>query len=330
MRYGRLGRRCSALLALTILALSAAAAPAPAAAAERLAVVANTDGEGLNLRDAPSLDGAILLGMPEGATVTVLEDGVSDDAGTAWARLDYAGVEGYGAAAYLDAAPQEGAAAPDIIPVDDTGSDPSALRGQASVGGTGGDGLNLRAGPGVDAAVVTGLTEGSVVTVVGDPAADASGDPWYPIAAAGVLGWAYGAYLVAADPTPAGADAIGDALVAEALSFVGTPYVWGGVTPDGFDCSGFAYFVVNDVLGNDFPRAMTEQLLTGEYVSRDDLQPGDLIFLENTYQPGLSHIGFYIGDGQFVSAVNEEDGIAIRDLTDDYWSARYLTARRVR
>jgi cell wall-associated NlpC family hydrolase len=246
--------------------------------------------------------------------------------------VSYAGAQGYSAADYLIAAPPP-TAEPPVVPIDEPATELPAVSAQAVVGGTGGDGLNLRTAPGVEAAILTALPEGAHVTVIGGPVSDDAGDPWYQVAAGGSSGWAFGAFLVSVAPDstpPSGAhDAVGDALVAEALNYLGTPYLWAGVTPAGFDCSGFTYYIVNRVLANDFPRPIDEQLLSGEFVAREDLQPGDLVFLENTYQAGLSHVGFYVGDGQFISAVNETDGVAIRDLNDSYWSVRYLTARRV-
>jgi cell wall-associated NlpC family hydrolase len=316
------------LLLLALLIALCVMLPQPGEAEGVTAVVAFTDGEGLNLRDAPSLDGAVLLTLPEGAAVAVLATDLIDDAGRNWSQVDYAGTQGYSASDYLAAAPPP-VETPPSIPVDAPATEPS-VSARASVGGTDGDGLNVRADPGVDAPILTVLQEGASVDVVGGPANDAAGDPWYQVQTDGVVGWAFGAFLVAADAAPAVApDDVGAALVAEAMNYLGTPYVWAGVTPDGFDCSGFTYFIVNQVLANDFPRPIDEQLLSGEFVARADLQPGDLVFLENTYQPGLSHVGFYIGDGQFISAVNETDGVAIRDLNDSYWSVRYLTARRL-
>jgi cell wall-associated NlpC family hydrolase len=127
-----------------------------------------------------------------------------------------------------------------------------------------------------------------------------------------------------------GADEVGAAIVADALDYVGVPYVWGGTTPAGFDCSGFTYFVVSQVVDASFPRPNEEQLDMGAVVGADELRPGDLVFFQNTYQWGLSHVGIYLGDGQFVSASGEHDGVGISNLNDPYWSSRFLAARRVR
>ncbi len=123
---------------------------------------------------------------------------------------------------------------------------------------------------------------------------------------------------------------VGQQIAAMALKYVGTPYVWGGTSPSGFDCSGFVYYVVNQVLGNgSFPRDMGSQVSQGTPVDRNSLRPGDLVFQQNTYQFGLSHAGIYIGNGQFVNAENPGVGVAIADLWDNYWGPRFLLARRI-
>lgn len=123
---------------------------------------------------------------------------------------------------------------------------------------------------------------------------------------------------------------IGQQIAAEALKYVGAPYVWGGTSPSGFDCSGFVYYVLNQVLGNGrFPRSMSDQVLQGTPADPNDLRPGDIVFQQNTYQFGLSHAGIYIGNGQFVNAENESTGVTISDLWDNYWGPRFLTARRI-
>ena len=129
----------------------------------------------------------------------------------------------------------------------------------------------------------------------------------------------------APDVTP-----VGQQIAAMALKYVGSPYVWGGTSPSGFDCSGFVYYVVNQVLGNgSFPRSMSDQTVQGTPVDRNSLRPGDLVFQQNTYQFGLSHAGIYIGNGQFVNAENPGVGVVIADLWDNYWGPRYLLARRI-
>ena len=141
----------------------------------------------------------------------------------------------------------------------------------------------------------------------------------------GHAGWA----AAAPNDRPAPAPTVGTQIAATAMKYLGAPYVWGGTSPSGFDCSGFVYFVVNQVTGGGFPRDMSGQASMGTQVDPSDLQPGDLVFQQNTYQWGLSHAGIYIGNGQFISAENESTGVAIANLWDSYWGPRFYTARRL-
>lgn len=109
-------------------------------------------------------------------------------------------------------------------------------------------------------------------------------------------------------------------------SVVGTPYKWGGNTVKGFDCSGFILYILNqyDV---DLPRTSKAQSIEGTKVSKDDLQPGDLVFF-NTFGKGVSHAGIYLGNNEFAHASSSK-GVRISKLSDDYYEKRYVTARRV-
>lgn len=123
----------------------------------------------------------------------------------------------------------------------------------------------------------------------------------------------------------------GNDIAAYAMQFVGVPYAYGGASPSGFDCSGFTRYVFAH-FGVKLPHGATPQLNSGVEVSRDNLQPGDLVFFQGTYatSSAASHCGIYIGDGQFIhSASSGNRGITISSLNDSYYSRHYLTARRV-
>ena len=115
-------------------------------------------------------------------------------------------------------------------------------------------------------------------------------------------------------------------LIASSFQYVGVPYWFGGTSPRGFDCSGFVRYVFSSI-GINLPRMADEQFGVGRPVSSERLQPGDLVFFE-TYEPGPSHVGIYIGNSQFISATSSR-GVAVADLYGHYWGERYIGARRV-
>jgi cell wall-associated NlpC family hydrolase len=113
------------------------------------------------------------------------------------------------------------------------------------------------------------------------------------------------------------------ALVRTAMSLVGTPYVWGGTSPSGFDCSGFVWYAYNRI-GITIPRTADVQFAVGRPVDGDPL-PGDLVFFQ-TYDYGASHVGLYIGNGWFVNAIGTD--VHLASFASDYFRGRYLGARR--
>jgi len=115
-----------------------------------------------------------------------------------------------------------------------------------------------------------------------------------------------------------------------AIGLVGTPYRWGGNTPDsGFDCSGLIDYVFREVAGVSLPR-MVQDIYAVDLasVAPDRLQGGDLVFF-HTFGDGASHIGIYVGQGRFVHAPNEGGTVRLDLLSNPYWSKHYVGARRV-
>lgn len=117
-------------------------------------------------------------------------------------------------------------------------------------------------------------------------------------------------------------NASGSDIVAFAYKFEGTPYVWGGTTPAGFDCSGFAQYVYRR-FGINLPRVAASQATVGTPVSRDQLQPGDLVFFKRDGRP-IHHVGIYVGNGTYIHAPQTGDVVKISDLDrrSDYYGAR--------
>jgi peptidoglycan DL-endopeptidase CwlO len=112
-------------------------------------------------------------------------------------------------------------------------------------------------------------------------------------------------------------------VVGIAMQYLGVPYVWGGASPSGFDCSGFVMYVFARA-GISLPHNAAAQYGYGSPVSRSELAPGDLVFFD-----GLGHVGIYIGGGQFVHAPHTGDVVKISSLGDSWYASTYVGARRL-
>ena len=115
-------------------------------------------------------------------------------------------------------------------------------------------------------------------------------------------------------------------LLSKARSYMGVPYVWGGTTPSGFDCSGYVQYVYGQV-GVNLPRTADVQFNEGQAVSFGNEAPGDMVFFE-TYAPGASHVGIYLGNSEFIHA-SSSGYVRVSSLEESYFKARYLGAKRV-
>lgn len=318
----------------------------------QVATVVGTDGYGLRLRDGASTDAGVISVMAEGSVVTILASEIYDGAGNAWAQVDASGTVGYAASGYLALGDSGSSGGGEPLPNTNGSLSPGS---SAVVSYTGGGGLNMRSEAAYWASVLTVLAEGSVVSVLDGPYYDDQSNPWYQVDAYGTVGWAHGGYLAYSEQSPpsepqapveappaetpddgvsgeqpiAPSAGVGGLIANEGAAYVGTPYVWGGTTPTGWDCSGFTYYIVNKVAEIGLSRSLEIQAVTGYPVDYGSWQAGDLVFFQNTYKWGLSHVGISMGGDSFVHASSERVGTVISSMSDSYWGPRYYTARRV-
>ena len=130
---------------------------------------------------------------------------------------------------------------------------------------------------------------------------------------------------------PAQFSPVAEDVLFRALGLVGTPYRWGGNTPDsGFDCSGLIKYVYRDAAGISLPRSTREMIvMRAPTVDAKSLQSGDLVFFATSGGSQVSHAGIYVGEGRFVHAPSSGGTVRLDYLSNSYWAKAYLQAKRV-
>ena len=131
-----------------------------------------------------------------------------------------------------------------------------------------------------------------------------------------------------ASSVPAVGEITGSQILSEAKKYLGIRYVSGGASPSGFDCSGLVYYVLKQ-LGYSPYRTPADQYQHGTYVAKANLKEGDIVFFAGTGASGISHVGIYAGNGQFLHAPNSRSTVSYSDLTSGYWANHYYGARRI-
>ncbi len=118
-------------------------------------------------------------------------------------------------------------------------------------------------------------------------------------------------------------------MVVQAMNLLGVPYRRGGSTEStGFDCSGFVRHLYEKSVGRLLPRRAEEQAKATQVIDREELKPGDLVFF-NTMRRAFSHVGIYVGDGQFIHAPRAGKSVKVEDMRSAYWQKRFNGARRL-
>lgn len=118
-------------------------------------------------------------------------------------------------------------------------------------------------------------------------------------------------------------------IIINAMSLTGIKYKYGGTSPEtGFDCSGFVRYVFNQATNLALPPTARAISQIGKTVSKDELQPGDLVFF-NTLKSAFSHVGIYVGDNKFVHAPRTGGAVRVENMQTGYWAKRFSGAQRL-
>ena len=191
-----------------------------------------------------------------------------------------------------------------------------------------GNDVRLRSGAGTSYSILGTYNNGTPLTITGT-----SGD-WTAVTINGVKGYVNSAY-VSTTKTEGGngggstpSTSIGETIVATAKQYMGAPYVYGGMSPSGFDCSGFVNYVYK-LCGYSMSRvASSIYNNNGTYVEKANLQIGDLVFFASN-SSSIGHVGIYIGNGQFIHSSSGAGCVVISDLSSSYYLKNYVGAKRI-
>lgn len=258
--------------------------------------------DALRLRDTPAAEGEILATASGGTSVVVLED-----TGNGWYKVNFNTVEGYMSSEYLTVS---------------TTADAALGYGLVD---TDGSSLNMRAAAGTSYDTVASIPGGTVLELEGVD------NGWYKVTYSGKTGYVSSDYITITtepDVTETASSDLGAQIVAYAEEYLGTPYVLGGNGPNQFDCSGFTKYVYSH-FGYTLNRTATDQLQNGVSVSKDELQPGDLVFFKYRTSKPVSHVGIYIGNGEFIHASTNRYVVQIDQMESGHYANVYVYARRI-
>lgn len=330
-------RRITTLILAMVLLVSCLSIPAFAAGSTMYGIGFVT-ATSLRLRSEASSGSAILATAPQNDCVVVISKTGE------WYKVNYNLQEGYMHEAYLSVSSRENA--------------------ELGYGKITGSSVNLRTGPATTYSIaavssqgekcyIVGLNNGWYKVIYKDKLAYIRSDyvqltekPYENKASANSpkfyrLGKSTGIFPSAAALTgsstasapkentaPAVTTVSGSQILTEAQKYLGVRYISGGASPSGFDCAGLVYYVLKQ-LGYAPYRTPVDQYRHGTYVNKADLKAGDIVFFAGTGASGISHVGIYAGNGQFLHAPNSRSVVSYSDLTTGYWANHYYGARRI-
>jgi cell wall-associated NlpC family hydrolase len=302
-------------LVLTTLLLSLALSMLTAFASANSTIAygaATVNTPSLRLRTGPGLSHSVDMLLSQGDIVVILERTNSE-----WFRVNFHGNVGYVSVPLLR----------DILTAEN-------FNAQGRITGSR---VNIRMRPNTTSTVLDAFSQGTVMTVVG------INDGWYKVQHNGHTGYvrsdfmeiiagqraAYvSARVPAVSPAPPANLTKGQQIIDFALGYIGTRYLWGGSSPAGFDCSGFVTYVLRN-FGISVTRNASGQFRdNGVHIAQSDLSPGDLVFFSSNGN-SVTHVGIYIGDGEFVHASSARSGVVVSQLNSAYHLSVWHGAKRV-
>lgn len=273
---------------------------------------ATVDTPVLNLRAGPSTSDNVVSRLSEGDIIVITERTNSD-----WYKVNFRGTVGYVSAPLLR----------DVL----TAENFNAL------GRVIGDVVNMREKPNTDSTVLGQYNQSTEMTVIG------INNGWYKAVYDGKTGYIRSDYMeIISGQKPASSTAttavsyvpqpnlpVGQQVVNFALSFLGSDYVYGGMSPSGFDCSGLVTYVFKN-FGYSLTRNASGQYRdNGVKIDKSDLAVGDLVFFSSNGGAGVTHVGIYIGDDEFIHASRPGVGVIISRLDSTYYLDVWYGAKRV-
>lgn len=277
----------------------------------------------LNVRSGSSTSHSVIGTLKFGANVEILSTS------NGWHKIKFNNTQGYVSTDYIK------------INANSDSNDTSTPEDSPSHEVTGkvaivtADALNVRSGAGTNYSIISTARYGSKLPIISYT------NGWYNVKVGSTTGYISESYVSVANEgdttTPLVRETpliesnyTGQDIVAKAEEYLGVPYLWGGFTPVGFDCSGIVQYVYKQ-LGISLERTTYYQVHQGKTVDRNNLLPGDLIFFTtNENDPNdISHVGIYKGNDLFIHAPKPGDVVRISNLNSAYYSNAYYVAKRI-
>lgn len=271
-------------------------------AAAMAAEIGTVNVDVLNVRESASLEAPVLGQIRKNVPVSVLSSA------DGWNRIAYEGGEAYVIGQYINIQFLEDGV--------------TFLYGVPKFGQVQVDALNVRVAASFEADCPNQLHKNEKLTLIGE-----SGDFYLIQDADGAIRFVAKAYIAEITYEEyKEKSSMGEEVINVARKYMGTPYVYGGRSPSGFDCSGFTSYVYEQ-LGVSLNRTAGGQLQNGYYVSLEEMQPGDLVFFGNSSY--ISHVGIYIGDGNMIHAPYSGRSVCVESIYSGYFAPRLYGARRI-